>query len=67
MESELLRADLARLIGALWSAVATLGGTRVEAMCRRLGDAAYALRAGKMARRDFAREIEELFRDGAAA
>ncbi|HSN25721.1 MAG TPA: phosphoenolpyruvate carboxylase [Kofleriaceae bacterium] len=63
MESELLRADLSRLIGALWSAVATLGGGRVEAMCRRLGDAAYALRAGRMDRRAFAGEIEALSED----
>ena len=63
MESELLRGDLARLIGALWSAVATLGGGRVEALCRRLGEMAYGLRAGELARRDFAREIEALGED----
>ncbi|MBV8758311.1 MAG: phosphoenolpyruvate carboxylase [Deltaproteobacteria bacterium] len=63
MESELLRADLARLTRALWSAVATLGGGRIEAMCRRVGDMAHALRAGKLARRDFAAEIETLSED----
>jgi len=63
VESELLRGDLARLIGALWSAVATLGGGRVEAMCRRLGEMAFGLRAGEMARRDFAKEIESLSDD----
>jgi phosphoenolpyruvate carboxylase len=65
VESEPLRHDLARLTAALWSAVATLGGGRVEALCRRLGDAAATLRRGELAggRRAFASEIEALGED----
>ena len=65
MESEPLRHDLARLTAALWSAVATLGGGRIEALCRRLGDAASTLRRGELAggRRAFAQEIETLGED----
>jgi phosphoenolpyruvate carboxylase len=65
VESEPLRHDLARLTAALWSAVATLGGGRVEALCRQLGDAAATLRRGGLAggRRAFAQEIETLGED----
>jgi phosphoenolpyruvate carboxylase len=60
VESEPLRHDLARLTSALWSAVATLGGGRVEAMCRRLGELAHALRRGEVARGELAAAIAGL-------
>jgi phosphoenolpyruvate carboxylase len=65
VESEALRHDLVRLTRALWSAVDTLGGHRIEATCRRLGDAAEALRRGDLAggRRAFAQQVEVLGED----
>jgi phosphoenolpyruvate carboxylase len=57
--------DLRRLIDALWSAVATLGGTPSAERCKRLGDEAARLRRGELAggRRAFAAQIEALDED----
>ena len=60
-----LSRDLARLTGALWSAVDTLNGGRAAERCRRLGHDAEVLRQGELAggRRAFAAEIEKLSED----
>jgi phosphoenolpyruvate carboxylase len=65
VESEPLRHDLARLTAALWSAVENLGGHRVEALCRQLGDTAAVLRRGDLpgGRRAFAHQVEALGED----
>ena len=57
--------DLARLSGALWSAVATLGTRRLAELCRRLGDEAAVLRRGELAggRHAFAQQIAALGED----
>ena len=57
-----MRRDLGRVTAALWSAVGTLAGGRIEELCKQLGERAATLRRGELpgGRPAFAQEIAAL-------